>query len=150
MRSFLDLRARSLFVSLSLLTIAGAPGDERPAGRVMEGVLRELLPQVLGVIARRFGDFAAAEDAVQEALMAAVAQWPLQGLPDSPRAWLISVAARRMTDRLRADLARRRREIDAAETAGGAGTEEQDDSLISLEWLVRQDRGRSGAERQRR
>jgi RNA polymerase sigma factor (sigma-70 family) len=73
-------------------------------------LLRELAPQVLGVVARRFGDFAAAEDAVQEALVAAATQWPRDGAPDSPRAWLIHVATRRMTDHLRAEIARRRRE----------------------------------------
>ena len=75
-----------------------------------EHLLRELAPQVLGAIIRRFGDFSAAEDAVQEALLAAALQWPEEGVPDNPRGWLIHVAARRMTDALRADLARRRRE----------------------------------------
>jgi hypothetical protein len=75
-----------------------------------ENLLRDLAPQVLGAVTRRFGDFAAAEDAVQEALLAAALQWPEQGVPDNPRGWLIHVAARRMTDHLRAELARRRRE----------------------------------------
>jgi RNA polymerase sigma factor (sigma-70 family) len=75
-----------------------------------ENLLRELAPQVLGAVARRFGDFAASEDAVQEALFAAAQQWPHEGVPDNPRGWLIHVACRRMTDHLRADLARRRRE----------------------------------------
>jgi RNA polymerase sigma factor (sigma-70 family) len=75
-----------------------------------ENLLRELAPQVLGATMRRFGDFSAAEDAVQEALLAAAVQWPEEGVPDNPRGWLIHVAARRMTDQLRADLARRRRE----------------------------------------
>ncbi len=75
-----------------------------------ESLLRELAPQVLGAVIRRFRDFAAAEDAVQEALIAAARQWPEQGVPDNPRGWLIQVASRRMTDQLRADLARRRRE----------------------------------------
>ena len=63
----------------------------------LEGLLRELTPQVVGAVARRFHDFAAAEDAVQEALLAAVVQWPRQGMPDNPRGWLIQVAARRRT-----------------------------------------------------
>ena len=67
-----------------------------------EHLLRELAPQVLGAVVRRFGDFAAAEDAVQEALLAAAAQWPRDGVPDNPRGWLIQVAARRMTDHVRA------------------------------------------------
>jgi RNA polymerase sigma factor (sigma-70 family) len=75
-----------------------------------EHLLRELAPQVLGAIMRRFGDFAAAEDAVQEALLAAAMQWPEEGVPDNPRGWLIHVAARRMTDHLRTEFARRRRE----------------------------------------
>jgi RNA polymerase sigma factor (sigma-70 family) len=75
-----------------------------------ENLLRELAPQVLGAVIRRFGDFSAAEDAVQEALLAAALQWPEEGVPDNPRGWLIHVAARRMTDHLRAELARRRRE----------------------------------------
>jgi RNA polymerase sigma factor (sigma-70 family) len=69
---------------------------------------------VIGAIVRRFGDFAAAEDAVQEALVAAALQWPLEGLPDNPRGWLIHVAARRMTDYVRSEAARRRREAAAA------------------------------------
>ena len=71
-----------------------------------ENLLRELAPQVLGAVIRRFGDFSAAEDAVQEALLAAAVQWPEEGVPDNPRGWLIQVAARRMTDHLRAELAR--------------------------------------------
>jgi predicted RNA polymerase sigma factor len=79
-----------------------------------EQLLRELTPQVLGAVVRRFGDFSAAEDAVQEALIAAAIQWPREGLPDNPRGWLIHVAARRMTDHMRAETARRRRENAAA------------------------------------
>jgi RNA polymerase sigma factor (sigma-70 family) len=73
-------------------------------------LLRELAPQVLGVLVRRFRDFATAEDAVQEALLAAAAQWPKDGRPQNPRAWLIQVAARRIADHVRAETARRRRE----------------------------------------
>ncbi len=79
-----------------------------------EHLLRELAPQVLGAVLRRFRDFAAVEDAVQEALVAAAVQWPREGLPDNPRAWLIQVAARRMTDHVRSEAARRRRETEAA------------------------------------
>ncbi|MCI0435930.1 MAG: sigma-70 family RNA polymerase sigma factor [Gemmatimonadetes bacterium] len=79
-----------------------------------ENLLRELAPQVLGAVVRRFGDFAAGEDAVQEALLAAALQWPREGLPDEPRAWLIRVASRRMMDHLRSEHARRRREAVAA------------------------------------
>jgi predicted RNA polymerase sigma factor len=57
-------------------------------------LLRSLAPQVLGVLTRRFKDFAAAEDAVQEALIAATEQWPKFGVPENPRAWLITSYAR--------------------------------------------------------
>src|SRR5579885_3038787 len=75
-----------------------------------EHLLRDLAPQVLGAVVRRFRDFAAAEDAVQEALVAAALQWQREGVPDNPRAWLIQVAVRRMTDHVRSESARRRRE----------------------------------------
>jgi RNA polymerase sigma factor (sigma-70 family) len=76
-----------------------------------EHLLRDLTPQVLGAVVRRFGDFAASEDAVQEALLAAATQWPASGPPDNPRGWLIQVAARRMTDHIRSETARREREM---------------------------------------
>ncbi|PRX45439.1 RNA polymerase ECF family sigma subunit [Prauserella shujinwangii] len=80
------------------------------SGPHVEDLLRRLAPQVLGAVTRRYGHFDVAEDAVQEALLAAATRWPEEGLPDSPRSWLIAVAARRMTDLLRAEQARRRRE----------------------------------------
>jgi RNA polymerase sigma factor (sigma-70 family) len=80
----------------------------------IEDLLRGLAPQVLGVLVRRYGDFAACEDAVQEALVAAAVQWPEQGVPEVPRAWLITVAARRLADQWRSDEARRTREATAA------------------------------------
>ena len=76
----------------------------------VEDLLRQLAPQVLGAVVRRYGHFEEAEDATQEALIAAATQWPAEGLPDHPRGWLITVASRRLTDLLRADQARRRRE----------------------------------------
>jgi RNA polymerase sigma factor (sigma-70 family) len=104
-----------------------------------EHLLRELAPQVLGAVIRRFRDFAAAEDAVQEALVAAAIQWPREGFPDNPRAWLIQVASRRMTDHQRSELARRRRETAAAtqldQVAPAVDIEndtEKDDTLILL------------------
>ena len=75
-----------------------------------EHLLRELAPQVLGAVVRRYGDFGAAEDAVQEALTAAAIEWPSSGVPENPRAWLIQVAARKLTDFFRSESARRRRE----------------------------------------
>ncbi len=99
-----------------------------------EHLLRDLAPQVLGAVVRRHRDFAAAEDAVQEALIAAADQWPREGVPLNPRAWLIKVAMRRLTDQVRSEVARRRREsamieeeepVAPAETAG-------DDTLLLL------------------
>jgi RNA polymerase sigma factor (sigma-70 family) len=77
-------------------------------------LLRELAPQVLGAVARRHEDFGAAEDAVQDALIAAAAQWPTQGVPDNPRGWLFRVAVRRLVDHVRSELARYRREQEVA------------------------------------
>ncbi|MFI9594758.1 RNA polymerase sigma factor [Nonomuraea sp. NPDC052265] len=81
---------------------------------MIEGLLRELAPQVLGVLVRRYEQFDACEDAVQEALLDAAVQWPDQGVPDNPRAWLITVASRRVIDHFRSESARRRREESAA------------------------------------
>ena len=78
----------------------------------IEQLLRELTPQVLGAVVRKFRDFGAAEDAVQEASLAAAMQWPREGLPNNPRAWLTQVAFRRMTDQIRSDSARRSRETE--------------------------------------
>jgi RNA polymerase sigma factor (sigma-70 family) len=107
-----------------------------------ENLLRELAQQVLGAITRRFGDFSAAEDAVQEALLAAAMQWPEEGVPDNPRGWLIQVASRRMTDHIRSEMARRRREAalimevppdeQVAPPPDTADGTDQDDTLIVL------------------
>jgi RNA polymerase sigma factor (sigma-70 family) len=83
-----------------------------PEGHV--DLLRALAPQVLGILVRRYGRFDACEDAVQEALLAAAVQWPAEGMPESPRGWLVTVASRRLTDQLRSEHARRRREDTAA------------------------------------
>ena len=103
------------------------------AGRV-EDLLRELAPQVLGTVVRRFGDFADAEDAVQEALLAAAQQWQTQGVPAQPRGWLLTVASRRLTDIWRADAARHRRELLATqqESSTSAQVSDVDDSLLLL------------------
>jgi RNA polymerase sigma factor (sigma-70 family) len=104
-----------------------------------EHLLRDLAPQVLGVLLHRFRDFSAAEDAVQESLIAAANQWPHEGLPESPRAWLIRVATRRMTDRLRSERARLNRETAAAAEQSlfvipsfELESDAQDDTLILL------------------
>ncbi|WP_433832184.1 RNA polymerase sigma factor [Actinoplanes sp. CA-015351] len=75
-----------------------------------EDLLREITPQVLGALVRRYGQFDGAEDAVQEAVVAAAVQWPAEGVPDNPRGWLMTVASRRLIDRIRSDQARRERE----------------------------------------
>jgi RNA polymerase sigma factor (sigma-70 family) len=86
-------------------------------GTEVESLLRRLAPQVLGAVVRRYGNFDTAEDAVQEALLAAATQWPNGGVPENPKGWLITVAARRLTDLLRSEQARRRREDTVARWA---------------------------------
>ncbi|HEY8474786.1 MAG TPA: sigma-70 family RNA polymerase sigma factor [Natronosporangium sp.] len=98
----------------------------------VEGLLRELAPQALGAVVRRFGHFDTAEDAVQEALLAAATQWPREGIPDHPRSWLITVAARRLTDLLRSERARQRREEQWAAQPPGPPVPDADDTLILL------------------
>jgi RNA polymerase sigma factor (sigma-70 family) len=111
-----------------------------PAAEVGD-LLRPLAPQVLGAVVRRYGHFDLAEDATQEALLAASVQWPRDGLPRNPKAWLIAVASRRLTDLLRSEQARRRREDAVAERAltepGTTQVDERrpgeaDDTLILL------------------
>ncbi len=79
-------------------------------GTQVENLLRQLAPQVLGAVVGRYGHFDTAEDATQEALLAAATQWPENGIPDNPRGWLITVASRRLIDLLRSEQARKRRE----------------------------------------
>jgi RNA polymerase sigma factor (sigma-70 family) len=78
--------------------------------RKVEDLLREFSPQVLGVLVRRYDQFEACEDAVQEAVLAASVKWPVDGVPDNPRAWLLTVATRRLIDEVRSDRSRRERE----------------------------------------
>src|SRR5215469_12101698 len=110
-------------------------------GAEAENLLRSLAPQVLGALVRRYGHFDFAEDATQEALLAATLQWPGDGIPDNPRGWLITVAARRLTDLLRAELAREHREqavarqmlpADLVSPGADAGRADSDDTLIVL------------------
>ncbi|MDX6248387.1 MAG: hypothetical protein QOF10_1747 [Kribbellaceae bacterium] len=100
----------------------------------LEDLLRQLAPQVLGALVRRYGHFDTAEDAVQEALLAATQQWPEEGQPDNPRAWLITVASRRLTDLLRSEQARRRREDTVTQwtLAPDEPVADSDDTLILL------------------
>jgi RNA polymerase sigma factor (sigma-70 family) len=115
---------------------AGQPADA--AG----DLLRELAPQVLGTLIRRYGQFDRCEDATQEALLAAAVQWPADGRPANPRGWLIAVASRRLIDEMRSEHSRRQREDQAylttphSELVGAAAdaepTSDRDDSLALL------------------
>jgi len=102
-----------------------------PSG--VEDLLRELAPQVLGAIVRRYGAFDAAEDAVQEALLAAALHWPQDGVPAKPRGWLVQTAARRMIDQRRSEQSRRNRESQAVlQEVPAQKVSEEDDTLIVL------------------
>jgi RNA polymerase sigma factor (sigma-70 family) len=108
---------------------------ERLSGtRLSERLLQELAPQVLAAVARRYGRFDLAEDAAQEALIAAAQQWPVEGVPDNPRGWLIAVAMRRLIDALRVEASRARREdvAFAREPPAGAVVPDEDDTLTLL------------------
>ncbi|MEU0501501.1 DUF6596 domain-containing protein [Nocardia sp. NPDC005998] len=113
---------------------ARVPGEL--SGHTVESVLRELAPQVLTTLIRRHGDFVACEDATQEALLAASVQWPVEGLPDNPRGWLVTVAQRRLVDEIRSETARRRREEQDMAAARDLGQHDDepagDDSLALL------------------
>lgn len=104
-----------------------------------DDLLRELAPQVLGTLIRRYGRFDACEDAVQEALLAAAQKWAADGVPESPRGWLVTVAARRLTDQIRSEVARQRRETTVAlmddavsPPADESGAYDSDDTLTLL------------------
>jgi RNA polymerase sigma factor (sigma-70 family) len=129
--------------------LSGADGDAimgamaQAADPAIDPMLRALAPQVLGAVVRHRGHFDLAEDAVQEALAAAAAQWPAEGIPENPRGWLIRVASRRLIDALRSEEARRRREETAATSVApdsavvapaddDAGTADRDDTLTLL------------------
>jgi RNA polymerase sigma factor (sigma-70 family) len=105
----------------------------------IEGLLREFAPQVLGTLVRRYGQFDACEDAVQEALLAAAQQWPAEGMPERPRSWLLTVAGRALIDGWRADSARRRREtaatLDPAEHAPAHHNAADRDDTLELLFL---------------
>jgi RNA polymerase sigma factor (sigma-70 family) len=100
---------------------------------IIEDLLRELAPRVLGAVARRYGDFDAAEDAVQEALVAATTRWPKDGVPEQPLAWLVRAASRRMIDQWRSDESRRAREAAVAPPeAAPPDRPDGDDTLLLL------------------
>ncbi|MFC9257831.1 RNA polymerase sigma factor [Amycolatopsis thailandensis] len=102
--------------------------------RQVEALLRELAPQVIGLLVRKHGQFDACEDAVQEALLSAAQQWPEQGIPDSPKSWLATVASRRLVDEWRSESARRRREENDALMAPAepSTVSDSDDTLTVL------------------
>jgi RNA polymerase sigma factor (sigma-70 family) len=107
--------------------------DRAPRARGdLEDLLREAAPRVLAAVVRRFGDFSGSEDAVQEAMIDAAAQWPSGGTPENPAGWLIAVASRRMTDRIRADSARRAREERLAVEPDPGPSADADDSLALI------------------
>jgi len=99
----------------------------------VEDLLRELAPQVLGALVRRYGDFDSAEDAVQEALLAAAVNWSQAGVPEKPRGWLVQTAERRMIDQWRSERSRRDREsLASLQEAPTAEVSDQDDTLTVL------------------
>ena len=104
---------------------------DEPAQRLDEGALRALVPRVLASLTRRGEDFDAAEDALQEALLEALRVWP-EHPPDDPRAWLTTVATRRLVDARRSESARHRREETEYAEPRPATTEEGDDTLFLL------------------
>lgn len=97
----------------------------------MEELVRELVPQVLGILVRRGSDFATAEDAVQEALVEAVRRWP-GAPPDDPKAWLVTVAWRKVVDAGRSESARRAREERVRDEPPPGPAEHEDDTLLLL------------------
>ena len=109
---------------------------------VTDDLWRSVTPQVIGALVRRYRDFDRAEEAAQEALLAAAAQWPEEGMPDDPKAWLIRVGSRRLIDGLRSDEARERRELADASRAPAdsfvapapyaVGAPDHDDTLTLL------------------
>lgn len=98
----------------------------------LDAVWRECTPRVLGALVRRYGHFDAAEDAVQEALLAASRQWPIEGIPADPKGWLIRVGSRRLMDRLRADSARARREERVSHRSPAGEPVDHDDTLAVM------------------
>src|ERR671914_892154 len=106
--------------------------NEAALASAIESAIRELAPQVLASLVRRYGDFDACEDALQEALLAAAAQWPAQGTPRNPKGWLVTVASRRLIETWRNESARRRREETAALDATSTSASVEDDELTLL------------------
>jgi RNA polymerase sigma factor (sigma-70 family) len=113
----------------------------RPVDEDVEDLLRQLAPQVLGVLLRRHQALDLCEDAVQEALLAAATDWPENGIPENPRAWLATVATRRLIDEVRSERSRRAREdrlafgappAELSRLPGGDRDPDRDDTLVLL------------------
>src|SRR5712692_9151994 len=96
---------------------SGSPGDAARLTQRLETVIRDHWWAAVAAISRRTGDLEIAEDAVQEACAAAVAQWPTDGVPPNPRAWLIATAWHKAVDLLRRESVRAAREAQAAAAA---------------------------------
>lgn len=111
---------------------ARARTNRLPITAADQEVLRRCAPQVLAALMRKYRDFEAAEDALQEALLAASVQWPAEGMPASPLGWLITVASRRLTDEIRRQTGRRRREVADAELTLPEPVQGSDDTLTVL------------------
>ncbi|MGN6258732.1 MAG: RNA polymerase sigma factor [Solirubrobacterales bacterium] len=107
----------------------------------IEVLLREAARRVLAALIRRFGSFADAEDAAQEAMIDAARQWPAAGVPENPVGWLVHVGSRRMTDRIRSESARRGREdavaaeVTAAGLAAGSSPGRDADDTLTLMFM---------------
>ncbi len=101
----------------------------------VEDLLRELAPQVLGSLVRRYGQFDACEDAVQEALLAGAQRWPVDGIPENPRSWLVAVGSRRLVDEFRSGSARRRREESVASLSVSQGPVSDREDALNLLFL---------------
>ncbi len=116
------------------MSTASSSGPGMALDPRVEDPLRELVPQVLALLVRRYGDLDSCEDAVQESLLAAAVQWPSEGVPANPKGWLITVASRRWTEQWRSETARRRREVTAktAQPPDGEPGSSADDTLTLL------------------
>ena len=121
--------------------MTGAPGVQD-----IEELLRELAPEVLGALVRRYGRFGACEDAVQEAMLDALTSWPVREVPDSPKGWLLTVASRRLIDEVRSEHARRRH-LDIQCASGRFRNDAGPAGLHHRSWRgrVRLDHGRRAA-----
>ncbi|WP_019180268.1 RNA polymerase sigma factor [Microbacterium yannicii] len=101
-----------------------------PPAAALTSALRAAAPRALAILVRRIGNFDDAEDAVQEALIAAARQWRIEGIPNQPVAWLVTVATRRAIDTMRSEIARRERERRVASMELTLASSDEDDTLL--------------------